>query len=697
MEPENISCPRLDASLRALKGVGPKIEKALLNRGLRSVEDLFYFLPVRYEDRSRVRPMADLTEGEESLLMGRVTDSGSAYSRRARKRLCHARLDDGTGTLVIKWFGFNKRRLADVCRKGNLLLVSGKISKYGPDFQIVHPRLTVLKEESDLLELSPVIPVYPEVEGVSQGVLRNIIERAFADYGSELVSLIPEAVGRNRGIASLCEAVRRSHFPGDRLPDEEPREKDFQRVVLEEFFLFQAALIQKRAEIRRTRGIPMHAGTIYDNLVRSLPFKLTAGQERVLSEVEHDMSLPEPMNRLLQGDVGSGKTVCAMLTASIALDSGWQVAIVAPTEILAEQHFLSFQSFLDEARVPYALLTGEMGRGRREVLGGIERGDISVVVGTHAVLQRDVAFHRLGLAIIDEQHRFGVIQRSVMKKKGVNPHMLVMSATPIPRSLSMVVYGSLEMSVLDNTLRQGKEVATRVFTERDGREIREMILGETAKGRQVFAVYPVLEEAQETGLQSAREGFEHMRALLPGLRVGLLHGRMKAEEKRAIMEVFRRGALDVLVCTTVVEVGIDVSNATLVIVFHAERFGLSQLHQLRGRVGRGPHPSSCILVSTEARSAAATKRLKILEKTADGFAIAEADMGLRGIGDMMGVRQAGIPAFRLGNIVRDSATMHFARDLATEAIASLDGKGLATLTATLARKWGERLHFGDVL
>ncbi len=697
MEREQASPSRLDTPLRALKGVGPKIEKALLRQGLRSVEDLFYFLPVRYEDRSLVRPMADIVEGEENVLIGRVVDSGSAYSRSARKKLCHARLDDGTGTLIVKWFRFNKRWVTDVCGKGNLLLVSGRVSRYGPDFQIVHPRLVVLREESDIDELRPVVPVYPEIEKVNQGTLRRIIDAAFAEYGGDLTSRIPYAVGKKHGVVPLGDALRRCHFPQDHAPDEEQRSRDFGRTVLEEFFLFQLALSLRRREVRQTKGISMRPGAIYDHVRRSLPFRRTAGQERVLSDIEWDMSLGKPMNRLLQGDVGSGKTVCATLAACIAVDSGWQVAFMAPTEILAEQHFLSIRSFLDETRISHVLVTGSMGRDRAEALRRIGKGEVAVVVGTHAILQSDVAFHRLGLAIIDEQHRFGVIQRSVIKQKGVAPHVLVMSATPIPRSLSMVVYGDLDLSLLDDTVRQGKKVQTRVLAERDGGKIREMVLEETAKGRQVFVVYPVLEEAQEAGLRSAKESFEHMRALFPSLRVGLLHGRMKAEEKRVTMERFRDGGLDVLVCTTVVEVGIDVPNATLIVVEHAERFGLSQLHQLRGRVGRGPHPSRCILVSAETRTAAATKRLRILEKTTDGFVIAEEDMRLRGIGDMMGVRQAGLPTFRLGHILRDDAIMRQARDLAAETLATVDGDGLAALRAAVAAKWGERLHLGDVL
>jgi len=690
---EGAACAGLDTPIRLLKGVGPKTEEALHGRGIASVEDLLFLLPLRYEDRRVIRNICDVVDGEENVLLGHVLDSGIAYSRSNRRRICYALLGDGTATITVKWFRFNRRWMTDICRKGNFLLVSGKVARYGDTLQMVHPRVAVLQDGQDGDELRAIVPIYPEIEGVTQGALCNIIKTAFDAFQPDLVSLIPAGTSEAYGVPPLAEAFRKCHFPENEMP---PRD-NLTRIILEEFFLFQAALLLKRREIRHTRGASMTPGALYDRIRASLAFTLSAGQERVLGEIGEDMALAEPMNRLLQGDVGSGKTICAILATSIAVDSGYQAAFVAPTEILAEQHFLNIHPILEEMQIPHVLLTGNVGSGRKAILERITMGEIAVVVGTHAILQSDVIFSRLGLAVVDEQHRFGVIQRSVLKEKGTNPHILVMSATPIPRSLSMVVYGDLDLSVIDDRPTGERKVATRVVTDQEQSGMYETILEETKKGRQVFVVYPLLEESERSELKSARESAVRLQELFPSLRIGLLHGKMKTEEKQAIMIGFREGVLDVLVCTTVVEVGIDVPNASLIIVEHAERFGLSQLHQLRGRVGRGGHPSKCILVSAEARTAAATKRLRVLEKTADGFVIAEEDMGLRGAGDMMGVRQAGIPAFRLGDIVKDGGIMSRARKMAAETLNTASCGRMALLRKAVAEKWGERLHLGDVL
>jgi ATP-dependent DNA helicase RecG len=696
-EEESAAYAGLDTPVRFLRGVGPKIEKALQGRGIKSVEDLLCLIPLRYEDRRLIRNICDIIEGEENVLLGHVLDSGIAYSRSTRKRICHVLLGDATATVAVKWFRFNKRWMADICRKGAFLLVSGKVARYGETLQMVHPRAVVLQDGQDRDELRTIVPLYPEIEGVTQGALCNIMETAFDTVQSDLVSIIPAVIGETHGLQPLAEAFRKCHFPVNELPAETSSRDDLARIVLEEFFLFQAALLLRRREIRHARGAPMRPGALYGRIRASLAFSLSPGQERVLGEIGEDMALTEPMNRLLQGDVGSGKTVCAILATSIAVDSGYQAAFVAPTEILAEQHFLNIHPMLEEAQIPHVLLTGNMGPRRKTILERIRMGEIAVVVGTHAVLQSDVIFGRLGLAVVDEQHRFGVIQRSILKEKGTNPHILVMSATPIPRSLSMVIYGDLDLSVIDDRPTRERKVVTRVVTDQEQSSVYGAILEETKKGRQVFAVYPLLEESEQTEIKSARESAIRLQKRFPSLRIGLLHGKMKTEEKQAAMISFREGRLDVLVCTTVVEVGIDVPNASLIIVEHAERFGLSQLHQLRGRVGRGGHPSRCILVSAETRTAAATKRLRILERTVDGFVIAGEDMKLRGAGDMMGVRQAGIPAFRLGDVVKDSATMSRARRIAAEALAVASREELALLRNEVTRKWGERLHLGDVL
>lgn len=663
-----------------------------------SVEDLLYLLPRHYEDRRLVRRICDIVEGGDNVLLGRVVEVRSSYSRAKRKRLCSALLSDETGTLTVTWFRFHKRWIADVCAKDNLLLVSGKVTRFGADLQMIHPRVVVLRDGEDPADqVRPIIPVYPEVNGVTQGVLRNIVGEALSRLSPEDLTIIPRHVAEAHGLDALAEALRRCHSPGDEPPDETTYRSARKRIVLEEFFLFQLAVLLKRREIRQTGGLPMWPGPQYRAVRASLPFTLTPGQSRVLEEIEGDMSLPEPMNRLLQGDVGSGKTACAILAAAIAADNGNQTAFLAPTEILAEQHYLNAKHLLEEAGISCVLLTGGAGSERKGMLKRIDKGEATLVFGTHAILQSDVAFARLGLAIIDEQHRFGVIQRSDLKQKGANPHILVMSATPIPRSLSMVVYGDLDLSIIDDRPGGDRQIGTRVVTSEEWKIAQDAIAQETGKGRQVFFVCPLVEESRELDLKSAKKSLTRLQSLFPSLRIGLIHGRMKTAEKQEAMHAFRGGLLDILVSTTVVEVGIDVPNASLMVIEHAERFGLAQLHQLRGRIGRGAHPSTCIFISTSKRTAAATKRLKILEKTNDGFAIAEEDMRLRGIGDIIGVRQAGMPNFRIGDILKDGLDMSEARKMAIETMATARDGELSALKKLVREKWGDRLSLSDVL
>ena len=687
----------LDVPVASVKGIGPKIARALEKRDIRTVEDLFYFLPLRYEDKKFIRPIRDIVEGEENVLLARVVEAGPAYSRATRKRLYLARVDDGTGTIVLKWFRFHRGWGGGMARKGTLLFLSGKVTRYGPDLQMVHPRVTVVREEQEREALGALVPVYPEVEGVSQGALRRIMEEAFTAFQPGVASMVPPGIEASLGLLSLSQALRACHFPETEPSREGGRRASSARMILEEFFLFQAALLMRRREIKRAKGVRLAPGRIHAHMTASLPFALTGAQARALREIEGDMARGEPMNRLLQGDVGSGKTICAIFAACAALDSGYQVAFMAPTEILAEQHYLNIHGMLEQVEVRPVLVRGNMGRERAHVLEGIASGGIKVIVGTHALLGEGVRFLRLGLIVIDEQHRFGVTQRSLLKGKGASPDILVMSATPIPRTLSMVVYGDLDVSLIDDLPGGRQHVATEVKTVQERQRVYDAVREEVGKGRQAFIVYPLLEESEGIDLLGAKESLLRLREVFPSFRIGLLHGRMKAEKKEEVMLLFKERRLDVLVCTTVIEVGIDVPNATLMVVEHAERFGLSQLHQLRGRVGRGPEPSRCFLVSGAGGSANATKRLRVLERTGDGFVIAEEDMRLRGPGDMLGVRQAGLPAFRIGDLFRDGDLMGQARRMAEEALTSGGRRELAALGEAVARRWGGRLHLGDVL
>jgi ATP-dependent DNA helicase RecG len=689
----------LSDPISMIRGVGPKTEKALNARSIRSIEDLIFIIPSRYEDRRYLTKMCDVTEGEEYVFVGRVVESGNTYSRISRKRMYYARVADDTGNILLKWFRFNRRALASMCSKNNLLFLSGKVTRFGADLQIIHPHVTVLGDNDNPEDVAAVIPIYPDIEGVTQGALRNILREAFSALRpGSLVSLIPHHIEVDFNLPTFIDSVRQCHFP-DGCAGELPEDTNgsLSRVIVEEFFLFQAGLRLARVHTG-THGICMTRGRIYSMVRDILPFMLTAGQDLALTEIERDLGSGEPMNRLLQGDVGSGKTVCAILAAAISIDNGYQVAILAPTEILAEQHYSSIHTILSKAAIPHVLLTGSTkGADRQCALDGIEKGEFFVVIGTHALLQEKVVFHHLGLAVIDEQHRFGVIQRSSLKSKGENPHVLVMTATPIPRSLSLVAYGDLDVSLIKDMPPGRQKCVTKVVTEKDRAMIQHIILDEIAKGRQVFAIYPLIDDSDQDEIKSATTGAAQYHSLFPACRVGLLHGKMTVGEKQVAMTSFRDGIFDILVSTTVVEVGVDVINASLMVIEHAERFGLAQIHQLRGRVGRGSHPSKCILVSSSERTSAATRRLRILEKTTDGFIIAEEDLKLRGPGEMLGVRQAGMPQFRVGNMVTHMNLMILARKIAEKITEHATEEERARISHAAQDRWGERLLLGDVL
>jgi ATP-dependent DNA helicase RecG len=682
-----------------IKGIGPKTEKALSKRSIRTIEDLIYFVPTRYADRRHIRKMGTVSEGEEAVMVGRVQESGTAYSRLSRKKMYYARVTDETGCILLKWFRFNRRAMTGMCAQNNLLFISGKVTKFGSDLQIIHPHVTVLEDNNSPQEIASVMPIYPEVEGIAQGSVRNIMREAFSGFSSEaLASLIPDDIGTEYDLPPLADSLRQCHFP-----DSDGRDlfmdthRFLGRIIIEEFFLFQMALKLKRlwAEVD---GIPMKKGNIYHLVNSLLPFTLTSGQKQAMAEIEQDMASPSAMNRLLQGDVGSGKTVCAILASAVAVDNGYQATILAPTEVLAAQHYANIHTILSQTDIPHVLLTGSTkGSDRSCALDGIRKGEFSVVIGTHALLQENVVFHRLGLAVIDEQHRFGVVQRSSLKSKGSNPHVLVMTATPIPRSLSLVVYGDLDVSLIKDMPPGRQKCTTKVMTDKDRTSVEHTIIDEITRGHQVYAIYPLIDESDTDELKSATMGASQYRTLFPACRVGLLHGKMSTDEKQETMMSFRDGKFDILVSTTVVEVGVDVVNASLMVIEHAERFGLAQLHQLRGRVGRGSHPSKCILMSSSERTSAATKRLRILEKTGDGFVIAEEDLKLRGPGEMLGVRQAGVPQFRIGNIVENMNLMIMARKIAEKVIEEASEEERTHMLVTAQARWGEKLLFGDVL
>jgi ATP-dependent DNA helicase RecG len=684
--------------VRYVKGVGPKIAALLSQKGLNSIEDLFYLLPNRYEDKRTIKKVNEINEGENVLVVARVLTSRPVYYPRAKRRAFEATVQDETGSLTLRWFHVVLPYLRELCMKDNILLLSGRVTRFGRNFQIVHPEVILLEGEDELEGVQGIIPVYPEINGIKQGTLRRIVKQALDDYGDSLGSIIPPALEDLLGITILREAILRIHCPDETSLDEEIRQNYIKRLIFEEYLLFQISLQMKKRIVKKEVGIQFTCnGEHRKKFERGLSYTLTNAQFRVIDEIENDMRNKSPMNRMIQGDVGSGKTICAIAASCIAIDNNYQVAFMAPTEILAEQHFLAIHKFFDDMGIPVAYLRGNMGKDRLGALEAIKEGCARVVVGTHALLQGDIEFHRLGLVVIDEQHRFGVLQRKVLKQKGSWPDTLVMTATPIPRTLSMVIYGDLDVSVIDEMPAGRQKVRTKVFLDGEKNEAYKLVEEELKSGGQAFIVYPLVEESEKSELLNATDmAILLQKTVFPDRKIGLLHGRMKADEKEKTMFLFKKKLIDVLVCTTVIEVGIDIPNATIILIEHSERFGLSQLHQLRGRVGRGLKQSKCLLVASEKLTPLARQRLKVLEKTVDGFQIAEEDLRLRGPGEIFGLKQSGIPEFRLGNLARDGDIMSNARKTAEEVLPRLAKNELKQIERRVVQKWGDSIHLSDI-
>ncbi len=689
-----MSIDNLKIMVAQLKGVGPKINRSMEEKGIKTIEDLLYLLPLRYLDQRTIHSVIALKEGERGNIIARVIAYRSLFFRHARKKGYEAVVEDETGIISLKWFQWSPSYLKRVCVKGTLLFLSGQVSRFGEALQMVHPDVVVLDDDTGADDLKRVTPLYSPIDGIKQGTLRRLIRDALECYADNAKSIYPESIEVRHRLTPLPEVLRKIHCPEEDLYAGGPRHSCVERLIMEEYLLFQSALWIQKSTRRKEKGISFRPqGPFHKRFMKNLRFELTDAQKSVISEIMTDMTGPEPMNRLLQGDVGSGKTICAVIAACIAIDNGYQVAFMAPTEILAEQHYLTIHRFFEMLHVSIAFLRGNMGKERKPVLNGIQGGETAVIVGTHAIIQKDVAFHKLGLIVIDEQHRFGVLQRRLLIEKSVTPDVIMMTATPIPRTLSMVVYGDLDVSVIDEMPKGRQPIATKVFLEDAKEEVHTLIEKEITGGHQVFIVYPLVDESDKIDLLNATQMFAYFRdVLFSAHRIGLLHGAMKAEEKEKTMRLFKDGGIDILVCTTVIEVGIDVPNATMIVIEHAERFGLSQLHQLRGRVGRDVHPSKCALITSSRRTEVATKRLRIMEKTNDGFKIAEEDMLIRGVGDMLGVRQSGIPKFRVGDIIRDMDIMLHARKIAGESLPELKITEVKKIKEAIRNRWGEDFH-----
>ncbi|MBI2543818.1 MAG: ATP-dependent DNA helicase RecG [Candidatus Rokubacteria bacterium] len=687
----------LQAPLQYLKGVGPQRAKLLSRLGLETIEDALFFVPRRHEDRSRLIPFSQLTEGKAQTCSGTVVGISPPPPGRPRMPLA-VTLRDSTGYLTAVWFNQPYRK--DEFKRGQTLILHGRVARFrdGP-LQMQHPEAEPVEEgEDETIHTGRLVPIYRLTEGLPQRWLRSLLWRVVEEYAGKVPESLPEALRRRRHLAALPEAVRAIHFP----QTEEELAAARRRLVFDDFLLLQLGLAIRRQREGRERGLAMAPpGELGERLRLALPFRLTAAQERVWEEIRRDLAAPYPMNRLLQGDVGSGKTVVAVLAILTAVEAGYQAAVMAPTEILAEQHLWTLRQWLPPLGVPVELLTAAIkGRERQALLDGAASGELSCLVGTHALIQEGVEFRRLGLAVVDEQHRFGVVQRATLRRKGENPHVLVMTATPIPRTLALTLYGDLDVSVIDE-MPPGRQPIVTVARSLGKRvQIYAFLHQQIKEGRQVYIVCPLVEESEATDLKAATEMAERLqREVFSDLKVGLLHGRMSLAEKEVVMGAFKDGQIHILVSTTVIEVGIDVPNVSVMLVEHAERFGLSQLHQLRGRVGRGPWKSYCLLLESGMLSAEARRRIEAMTETQDGFRIAEVDLELRGPGDFFGTRQSGLPEFRVADLLRDGRVLEEARQEAFALVASdpdLRHPEHRALRGALLARWRGKLDLASV-
>jgi ATP-dependent DNA helicase RecG len=706
----------LQTPLRFLKGIGPKRAEELEKFGLKSVEDLLYHLPFRYEDRREIKKIRDATVGRDETFVGELRRLQKRYNPRRRARLLVASLADDTGVLGLVWYRA-PAYLGDSLSPGQRLLVHGKVeAEPGGQKRIVHPEFDML-DADDIESLPKIVPVYVHPAGLSLSLLRKWIAQALSQYADYLPDCLPAATKERQGLLGLTEALVQLHQPSPTV-DLTALNGFFspahRSVVFDELFYLQLGLGLRQRTRSREEGLslsPQSRG-LAARMRALLPFRLTGAQERVLRQIDENMGSAQAMQRLVQGDVGAGKTIVAWLASLRVIENGYQAAWMAPTELLAEQHFRNVSRYADALGVKAALLTGSLaGKDRKAILEGIARGQISFVIGTHALIQEGVLVPRLGLGVIDEQHRFGVVQRLSLQRLlsadlgaapiGKQPHLLLMSATPIPRSLAMVLYGDMEVSFLDEMPPGRLPVQTKVYYEKDRRRVYELVIQELRAGRQAFIVYPLVEASEELAqVRDASQMAETMRqGVFKEFGVGLVHGKMSTAERDEVMRSFRDGALGVLVATTVIEVGIDIANASVMVIEHAERFGLSQLHQLRGRVGRGNAAGYCLLINRAPHNDLAGKRLRVMERERDGFKIAEADLAIRGPGEFLGTRQSGFGDFRLANLVRDAKILTAAREEAQawlEKDPELTGLQSSGLREVLLHRWGQRLQLGAV-
>lgn len=661
-----------ETHIQYLKGVGPKLGDVFRRRGVGTVGELLEWFPRSYEDRRRARNIASLEADQVVSIEANVLQVRSIPMGRSHRKLYEVVVADTSGRIACKYFRVPYKGYFERFSPQQRVRISGKVILYRSRLEFHHPDIQPIYEEEEIED--KLIPIYSETEGISPHKLRKLMDLAIGELIEKqkaVLEVFPQWLREKYNLLTRAEALRLIHQPPPHSGEEflHFRSPAQRRIIFEEFFWLELYMAIEKLGIKR-ESAPAFSGSrvMADRVISTLPFELTQAQKRVFEEILSDLREPHPMHRLVQGDVGSGKTMVALLSACVARESGYQSAIMVPTEILAEQHFKSATKFLGPVGINVSLLTGQMSaKEHREQREKLKSGEVDLVIGTHALIEEDVEFKNLGLVIVDEQHRFGVEQRNRLKKN-LTPHFLVMTATPIPRTLAMTVYGDLDVSMIDE-LPPGRTpiVTRRVFSsQRD--KVFQFMHEQIQKGRQAYVIYPLVEESEKIDLKDALSEFEALKARFPDLKIGLLHGKMKAQEKDFIMNEFRQNKIQVLVSTTVIEVGVDVPNANIMIIEHAERFGLSQLHQLRGRVGRGEHKSYCVLLLGYAVSEEAVRRADVIVGTHDGFKIAEADLEIRGPGEFLGRRQSGLPGFKMANLVRDLHILQDARHAAIEVL-----------------------------